>query len=279
MKVTFVGLGSMGGDQATQIAGSNLDLTVFDVVPAAMEKFAGKARLATSLAGAARGADVLAICVRDDQQVLDTLFGSGGAAEHLEKGSVVMVHSTIRLDTVSAIAARLAEKGIEFVDAPVSRTRVEDDGRFVFTMTGGDANLTERVRPVLATFSTDVLNVGPVGAGMAMKISNNLVTWVQLMVGSQAVKLAGHFGVPFESLKAVMKSNGNLTPTMEAALTGQQAIAPGENPDYDAFMESQAGIGEKDLQVAAECGELAGMDMSMALCARELVRPVFTRKL
>lgn len=277
MKVSFIGLGSMGGDQARQILNGDHELTVYDVFPAAMEKFAGSARLASSPADAARSAEVLQICVRDDQQVMDTLFGSDGAAAAMAAGSLVIIHSTIRLDTVATVATRLAEMNIDLMDAPVSRTQVTDDGRFVFTMTGGDSELTERVRPLLETFSTEILHVGPVGAGMAMKIANNLVTWVQLMVGSQAVKLAGHFGVPFDSLKAVMKSNGNMTPTMEAALGAQQSIAPGENPDYDAFMASQAGIGEKDLEVAAECGAMAGMDMSMALRARDLVRPVFER--
>ncbi|TXS96106.1 NAD(P)-dependent oxidoreductase [Parahaliea maris] len=277
MNVTYIGLGNMGGQQATQIAKNNFNLTVFDVFAEAMEKFSGIARLASSPGDAAKGADVLEICVRDDQQVLDTLFGSTGAAEHLPQGSIVIVHSTIRLDTVKDISERLASKGIQFMDAPVSRTREDEEGRFVFTMTGGDPALTEKVRPVLETFSTDILNVGPIGAGMATKISNNLVTWVQFMVGSQAVKLASHFGVPFASLNAVMKANGNMTPSMEALLTGQQAVKPGDNPEFDAYMASQAGIGEKDLQVAVECGELAGLNMAMALQARELVRPVFER--
>lgn len=278
LKVAFIGLGSMGGDQARQIAKSSLALTVYDVFPAAMDKLRGQATLATSPADAARSADIVEICVRDDAQVMDTLFGTKGVTESVAKGALVIVHSTIRLDTVAEIERRLSERGIRFIDAPVSRTRIGHDGRFVFCMTGGDPALTEYARPLLETFSTDLMHIGPCGAAMALKIANNLVTWTQLMVGCQAAKLATHFGVPFEALEKVMKANGNLTPPMESVLKTQQAVPPGTNPDYDALMASQAGIGEKDLELAAECGRLAGLNMGMALEVKKLVRPTFERK-
>jgi 3-hydroxyisobutyrate dehydrogenase len=277
LKVSFIGLGSMGGDQARQIAKGSLALTVYDVFPPALDKFRGLATLAGSPADAARSADIVAICVRDDDQVMDTLFGTQGVTETLPRGALVIVHSTIRLDTVAKLQRRLAERGLRFMDAPVTRTRIGEDGRFVFTMTGGDPADSEYARPLLDTFSTDVLHIGPCGSAMALKIANNLVTWTQLMVGCQAAKLATHYGVSFEALAKVMKSNGNLTPPMEAVLKAQHAIPPGSNPDYDALMASQAGIGEKDLALAAECGQLAGLDMNMALEARKLVRPTFER--
>jgi len=267
----------MGGEQARQIAKAGFELAVYDVFPEALARFDGLAQLSQSPADAARDSDLLQICVRDDAQVWDALYGEQGAAAALQPGALVIVHSTITLDMVTRLDEALARQGLRFMDAPVSRTSVADDGRFVFTMTGGEPSLTEEVRSVLESFSTGLENVGPCGAAMALKIANNLVTWVQLMVGSQAVKLATHFGVPFEDLVKVMQSNGNLTPTMEAALKGQQAVPAGDNPEYDAFMSSQAGIGEKDLQLAAQSGELAGLDMSMALEAQKLVRPTFER--
>ncbi len=111
---------------------------------------------------------------------------------------------------------------------------------------------------------------------MALKITNNLVTWVELMVGAQADRIASHFGVPYEMLRTVMKSNGNLTPTMEAFLGGRYKNPPGSNAQYDAFLASQAGIGEKDLELAIGCALAAGVDPEMMRNAQELIRPAFT---
>lgn len=276
MKVAYIGLGSMGGDQAQLISANEFDLAVFDPYPPALEKFRDKARLAESAAAAAAGADVVQICVRDDAQVNDVLFGSNGVMETISAGSVVAVHSTIKIDTVKALHARLAEQGVLFVDAPVARTRREATGPFVFTMIGGDPELLDKLRPLFATFSTDVQHVGPTGSAMALKISNNFVTWVQLVAGLQSMQLAKEFGVSFEALTKLMQSNGNLTPTMGAAMQGSHKIAAGTNPEMDEFRESQAGIGEKDLALAIEIGESIGVDMELASAAQHLLRPLFS---
>jgi 3-hydroxyisobutyrate dehydrogenase len=276
MKVAYIGLGSMGGDQAQLIAASDMDLAVFDPYPPALEKFSGNARLATSAADAAKGAEVVQICVRDDKQVSDVLFGTAGVMETVSAGSIVAVHSTIKIDTVKALHARLAERDVFFVDAPVARTRREATGPFVFTMIGGDPVLAERLHPLFALFSTDIKHVGPSGAAMALKISNNFVTWVQLVAGLQSMRLSTEFGVSFDALTELMQANGNLTPTMAAAMRGSHKLAPGTNPEMDAFRESQAGIGEKDLALAIEIGQSIGVDMQLAGAAQALLRPLFS---
>jgi len=277
MKVAYIGLGSMGGPQARLIARGDLELSVYDPYPPAIEKFSDIARLATSPADAARDAEIASVCVRDDQQVLDVVLGQNGLIEGLAEGSLLLIHSTITIQTLRDLKARLDERGIALVDAPVSRTRREDDEPFVFTMMGGESADVERARPVVETFSTDADHIGPLGAGMATKISNNLVTWVQIAIGVQATNLAAHYHVPYEKLRGVMKQNGNLTPTMEAMLDGKTRINPGENPQVDEFQASQAGIGEKDLSLAIDSGEAMEMDMALAAVTRDLIRSVMTQ--
>jgi 3-hydroxyisobutyrate dehydrogenase-like beta-hydroxyacid dehydrogenase len=138
MKTAFIGLGSMGGTQAQLIARSGNDLAVYDSYAPASEAFHGQARIADSAADAARGAEIVEICVRDDTQVMDTVFGPGGAAGSMNSGTLLLVHSTIRLDTIRELSSRLVERGIALVDAPVTRTPVDDRGRFVLTMASGD---------------------------------------------------------------------------------------------------------------------------------------------
>lgn len=275
MKVAYIGLGSMGGDQAQLIAASDFELTVYDPFPAAMERFETKAQLAKSVADAAEGADALQVCVRDDAQVNDVLFGESGAAETLASGCVVVVHSTVRIDTVKTLSERLAMRGVTLIDAPVSRTRRDASGPFVFTMGGGDAAAFERLRPLFQVFSTDVQHVGPIGAGMALKITNNFVTWVQLVAGLQSMQLSENYGVSFDALSRLMETNGNLTPTMSAAMSGMLKSVPGTDLEVDSFRESQTGIGEKDLALAMELAAASGIDTQLAAAAQALLRPLF----
>jgi len=279
MKIAYIGLGSMGAPQARLIARNGLALAVYDTYPDALRKFEGVADLAGSPVEAARGADIACVCVRDDQQVNDAVLGEVGLARGLASGSLLLIHSTIRIETLRELKTALAPRGIALVDAPVSRTRRTDDDPFVFTMMGGETGDVDRARSVVDTFSTDVEHMGPLGAGMAAKIANNLVTWVQLVVGVQAVNLSAHYGVSLDKLRSVMRANGNLTPTMGAMLDGKQRMSPGSTPDYDAFVASQAGIGEKDLALALDHAAAAGISTDMIAEARKLVRAIMTEPL
>lgn len=277
MKVAYVGLGSMGAPQARLIARSGLELAVYDPYPPALNAFEELARICSSAADAARDAEIACVCVRDDQQVQDVVLGENGLASGLPRGSLLLIHSTIKIETLHILNAQLAHRGIALVDAPVSRTRRTDDEPFVFTMMGGEASDVDRARAVVSIFSTGADHIGPLGAGMATKIANNMITWVQIVVGAQAANLAALHAVPFEKLQAVLKSNGNLTPTMGAMLEGKQKMQPGRNPAYDEFVASQAGIGEKDLALAIACGDSVGLNMDMVAEAQKLVRILMTQ--
>lgn len=278
MKIGFVGLGSMGGPQARLIARAGFTLSVFDAFPAALERFRGVARLAASAADAAKGAEIVGICVRDDRQLEEAVFGADGAAAALAPGALLLVHSTVRIDTLHALAERLAAREIALVDAPISRTRPTDDEPFVFSMLGGEPAQRARALPLVRAFSTEVAEIGPLGAAMALKISNNLVSWVHIVAGALAANLAQAHGVPYARLEAVMRANGNLTPTVAALLAGFERDAPGANADYEAFLASQAGIGEKDVALAIECAAAAGLDLALLEAARTQIRPTMVRK-
>jgi 3-hydroxyisobutyrate dehydrogenase len=272
MRIGFIGLGSMGGDQARLLAKAyGADLTVYDVSAEAMKAVGGKAKMAASLGDVGRDADVVSVCVRDDQQVRDVLESKGGLFETMPKGSVILIHSTVKPKTVIDLAAKAASKNITLIDAPVSRTVIGGDGPFVITMTGGDEAVTERVRPILEKFSTDILHVGRLGSAMVLKITNNLVSWTSIVVARQAFDLAEAGGVPAEKLTHVMKQNGNLTPTSGGYIQ-MPARFKGTKDELKAFFASQAGIGEKDLELAATTGAELGAKVPSATHAKDLVR-------
>lgn len=279
MKIAFIGLGSMGAPLARLIARAGHELGVYDSHAPAGEAFRDIAAVAGSPADAARGAEVVCVCVRDDRQVEDVVSGGNGLAGTLAPGALLLVHSTIRIDTVQRIGAALAAQGVALVDAPVSRTRRSDDAPFVFTMLGGESRDVERARAVVESFSTDVEHMGPSGAGMATKIANNLVTWTHIVVAAQANALAASQGVPYERFKRLLTANGNLTPTVAALMDGMHAATAAANPQRAAFLASQAGIGEKDLELAIECSRALGLDVAMIERTRDRVRPAMTGQL
>lgn len=274
-RVAFIGLGEMGGRLAKQIAAGGFALSVHDVSESARERFRELARLADSPADAARDARTAHVCVRDDAQVESVVFGPGGIAETLARDALVVVHSTIRIETIEGLRAKLAERGIGLIDAPVTNTPPTEDGRFVLTMVGGPAAEIALARPVLETFSTEIVEVGPCGSAMALKIGNNLVSWVHIVLALQAERLTAHHGVPEAILRRVMGANGNLTPLMSLVLDFAQKARTQPDPETAALRASQTGIGEKDLALAIECGEAAGLDMEMARRARALIRPLY----
>jgi len=276
MKVAFVGLGSMGRPQARLIARAGHSLSVFDAAGTAMEPFRDAARLARSAEDAARDADVACVCVRDDRQLEEVVLGPAGLLAGLAPGALLLVHSTVRIDTLVRLEQTLAARQVALVDAPVTRTRPTDDEPFVLTMLGGDPEPTRHARELVAAFSTAIEDVGPLGSAMALKISNNLVSWVHIVVAGLAVEIASHYDVPVETLERVMQANGNLTPTVGGLLRGSRPGAPGANPERAAFLESQAGIGEKDVALAIECGRAAGADMAFAEHAQRRIRAAMT---
>jgi 3-hydroxyisobutyrate dehydrogenase-like beta-hydroxyacid dehydrogenase len=270
MRVGFIGLGNMGHAQAAEIARGGFDLAVYDAWPQTLESFRGRARLAGSPAQVAHTADIVCVCVRDDEQVRAVIQGPEGLVSSIAPGALVLVHSTVSPATITAMAAATAERGAELIDAAVTRTRYGTaQGPFVLTMTAGDPALTERARPVLSTFSTQVVHAGPLGAGMALKITNNFVTWLHVLTIQQAFALAQAGSVEIEKLREVMTGNGNLTPVSRAVIDALVRDAGSMSEERRAFAESQGKIGEKDLELALEFARAGGVNLSLARYARE----------
>lgn len=263
MRVGFIGLGNMGAAQAAEIARAGFELSVYDAFAKTLEAFTAGAPAASPAELAAR-CELIGVCVRDDHQVREVLSGPQGLAQSVAPGTLVLVHSTVSPATVVAGAQALRSRGAELIDAAVTRTRYgAGTGPFVLSMTGGDPALTERARPVLEAFSTAVVHAGPLGAGMALKITNNFVTWSHILVLKQALALAGAGGVGLGSLREVMKGNGNLTPVTAAVMDGAERDAGGLSAERRDFFASQGRIGEKDLALAIELAHAAGVKLSM----------------
>jgi 3-hydroxyisobutyrate dehydrogenase len=245
VKIGFVGLGNMGGRLASRLVGVG-DLTVYDVYEPSREAFRGRAHVASSIAEVGAGADVVGVCVRTGEQVRTC---ADALLPVMPEGSMLMIHSTISPDLVLALAKDGAARGVDVIDAPVTVTRYGvPEGPFVCTMIGADEAGTERVRPLLDAYATDAVHVGRLGAGMSLKIINNLVSLVQITVAEEAFRLAALSGVPAAALTRVTTQNGALTPTMKV-IAARAGAPPADRETYNA-REVQARNGVKDLALA-----------------------------
>ena len=194
--VAFIGLGMMGRPMAARLAAAGFDVRGADPVPEAREALvdAGGRAFATAQE-AAEGASVVITMLPDGKVVRDVLLGSGGAAEVLAPGALVVdMSSSAPLDTRS-LAADLAALGISMIDAPVSGgVRRVLDGTLTI-MVGGEAEPIARAQPLLAAMGKAIIPTGPIGSGHAVKALNNYVSAAGLAAACEAVLIAEKFGV------------------------------------------------------------------------------------
>jgi 3-hydroxyisobutyrate dehydrogenase len=195
-RVAFLGLGAIGRPMARHLAPPRFDLTVWNRTAEKAQRFAADtgARAAASPADAARGAAVVITCLPTSRDVELLLDGDEGLLSGLEQGAVHIDCTSGDPATSRRIAARLAEAGVGFIDAPVSGGASGAERGALTVMCGGDAATLERVRPVLSAFGSTIVHCGDVGTGDALKAVNNALLAVHiwsLAEGLAALKRAG----------------------------------------------------------------------------------------
>ena len=207
--VAFLGLGIMGYPQAANIARAGFDLTVWNRTREKAARFAAEhgARVADSPAQAAADTDVVITMVPDSPEVEAVLFGDGGAASAMREGTLAIDMSTVAPSASVAIGERLRDRGIAFVDAPVSGSRPKAEDGTLTIMVGGAAEDFERARPVLEAMGALVVHVGPQGHGSLVKLINNTLAAVNAAALAEAVALAQAAGLDTDSLREVVAAS------------------------------------------------------------------------
>jgi 3-hydroxyisobutyrate dehydrogenase len=175
-RVGFCGLGTMGAAMAANVARAGFPLTVWNRTPGrADEPLDAGAVEAADPAAVAAASDVVVICVSDTPDVESVLFAEGGLADGLAEGALVIDCSTIAPGPTREFASRLAERGVGFVDAPVSGGSEGAQQGTLTIMVGGDDEDVARARPVLEAMGTTITHMGPSGAGQATKAVNQVI--------------------------------------------------------------------------------------------------------
>lgn len=209
--VAFLGLGAIGAPMAAHLAPPATQLTVWNRTASRAEAFAARtgSRTAATPAEAARGAEVVLTCFPTSREVESLLDGPDGLVAGLANGSVLVDCTSGDPATSRRIATRLAERGVGFVDAPVSGGTSGAEKGTLTVMVGGDAAILERVRPVLARFGKKIVHCGPIGAGDALKAVNNAMLAAHIWLLTEGLIALERSGVaPAVALDVINASSG-----------------------------------------------------------------------
>jgi 3-hydroxyisobutyrate dehydrogenase-like beta-hydroxyacid dehydrogenase len=275
--VGVIGLGDIGRGVADAVVAAGMILAVCDLRPEATAPFEGKAHVAGTPALLGARSDVVVVAVVNDRQVLAVLEGPEGALAGTAPGSVVVVLSTVAPETVEAAATLAARHDVDVIDCGVSGgPQASADGTLV-AMVGGEASVVERVRPVLDSFTSLVVHMGPLGAGLKAKLARNLVQYASWLAAYEAQTLAEAAGIELAKLAEVIRESDKLIGGA-SRLMFRDTAAP-LPPDTPAFlvdaMAAGAGLAHKDLRAALELGRALGVDLPLAQMTEDRCDAVF----
>lgn len=197
MRVAFLGLGAIGAPMAKHLAREPFALTVWNRTTAKADEFAAAHRVtaASTPAEAAQAADVVVTCLPSSREVAALIEGETGLVAGMRSGTLLVDCTSGDPATSRAIAARLSQKGINFIDAPVSGGVKGADAGILTVMCGGDVSLIERARPVLEAFGQRIVHCGPTGAGHAVKAMNQALLAVHIWSAGEALSVLAKLGV------------------------------------------------------------------------------------
>lgn len=271
----YVGLGALGAEMATRLVGSGADVRVFDVDPPAVDRLVDRGAIAAeSLADLATSADVISVCVPAAEHVAAVLGGLAPGGRH---GQAILVHSTVAPATiVDSAATAAAWGGVVFDACPAGGGAAAREGRLA-VMVGGLVEMPVVARDLLDVYATKVVDAGPVGAGAALKIAVNVMTYAQFAAAATSHELIVGAGGDPAALLETWRHTGML-----GELTAQYSLLLGVSPDdvtgdLADLVGTQLGIAQKDLTLAIELGQRAGAGRSRLVEAIHDLMPAVYR--
>jgi 3-hydroxyisobutyrate dehydrogenase len=262
-RVGFAGLGTMGQAMAANLARAGFPLTVWNrsagrsgpLVELGAREADGPARLAAE-------SDVVVICVRDTPDVEEILFGANGVAGGARRDLLVIDCSTVSPAATRSFAARLAQRGARFVDAPVSGGSEGAQQGTLSIMVGGDAEDVERARPILGAMGRTITHMGPVGAGQATKAVNQVILAAVYLGVAEGIVLAIKSGLDPDAV--VRALSGGAAQSWVLANRSERMI----RNDYPIGFK--LALHRKDLGIALGLAEETGTALPVAGLAAQI---------
>jgi len=261
--IGFIGLGLMGRPMARNLAAAGAAMIVHNRSAAPMEELGreGMATAATPAEVAAK-ADVIITMLTDTPAVELVIAGLDGVLAGVRDGAQVIDMSTTKVPVTRALASRLAEKGADFIDAPVSGGTIGAEAGSLIIMAGGDDAAMDRARPIFEVLGSRVTHVGGVGAGQVAKAANQVIVGLNIGAVAEALTLAKHAGVDPARVRAALQ--GGFADSRILEVHGERMVtgklAPG----------ARATVQRKDMDQAIELAGELGIDLPATRLSRDL---------
>ncbi|MBN9698485.1 MAG: NAD(P)-dependent oxidoreductase [Zoogloea sp.] len=263
MKVGFIGLGIMGRPMALNLLKGGFDLTVWARRAESMAPLleAG-AKGAASAAAVAASCDVVFSMVADAADVEQVALAAGGVAEGARAGLIYVDMSTIAPSAAQSIAARLAERGVVMLDAPVSGGEVGAISGGLTIMVGGDEAAFETVRPLFACMGKAATLIGASGAGQVAKACNQILTGVGVLAVAEAFNFARKSGVDAGKVREALLGGFAYSRILENH--GQRMLDRNFKPGFKAWMH------QKDMNIVMQEAHRLGLMLPSSAATAQL---------
>lgn len=252
-RVAFVGLGRMGWPMAAHLVAAGFDLVVHNRTRSKADAFAADhgSRVAATPAEAAADSDVAIAMLADDAAVRAAMLGPDGVLAGLAENTVAIDMGTTGPELTRELHAAAAERGLGFLDVPVSGSTAAAEAATLTLMAGGEAEVVERARPVLEALGAPLLHLGPAGVGAAMKLAVNSVIHSLNQAVAEALLLAERSGIPRDVAYRVLESSAVAAPML--GYRRDQYLDPAAAPVTFALR-----LARKDVGLALELAEDVG---------------------
>lgn len=259
-KIGFIGLGLMGKPMALNLVKAGFAVTVWNrTASRAGELISAGAKLAASPREVAADSDLLITIVSDPPALEEVLWGENGAMQSLRRGSIYMDSSTVSPDLARKIAAACTERGVRFLDAPVTGGDWgAKKGELIF-MAGGDAATLAEAEPVLKVLGKKWFHLGANGAGQTIKLAMNLILALQVDALAEGLALVTAAGLQGEKLVEVLQSSMARSGVLDVK---SQNLLKGEyTPSFPLRLM------HKDMTLALELAKQVSVDLPATAAA------------
>jgi 2-hydroxy-3-oxopropionate reductase len=264
LRVGFIGLGVMGRPMALNLIRGGYRLLVYGRRPETMAPLVEAGAIACgSAAEVAAGCDIVFTMVTTTSDVLEVVLGERGIMAGARPGSILVDMGTISPAATRMIAARLAEVGIETLDAPVSGGESGAINGTLSIMVGGKSEIFERVKPLFACLGKSIVHVGPNSAGQVAKACNQMVLLITLQGLAEAFAFARRNGLDPEKIYEALSGGEAQSRSLE--VLGKRMV----ERNYHAGIEAR--LHYKDIQIVLDEAHVLGL----ALPATALVTQMF----
>lgn len=264
MKIGLIGLGIMGKPMAKNLLKAGYDLTVSDLNQASVDEIVAAGAKAATNAEIGETCDVVLTMVPNSPQVKAVMLGEDGVAAHMKPGSVFIDMSSINPVASKEIAAELAKRGIEMLDAPVSGGEPKAiDGTLSF-MVGGKQEVFDAHKELLLTMGASAVRCGEVGAGNTTKLANQIIVACNIRAVAEALTLAQKAGVEPEAVFQAIR--GGLAGSTVMDAKAPMMIAGNDKPGFKIDLHI------KDLNNVLDCAHTVGAPVPMTASVMEIMQ-------